>query len=169
MEQLSLSQTFQESVFQKIEASLGSVLRSNGINASCLSMRQRKKYDSVLFGENSVIVRIITSPTMGISFPRTYVDLLEQNGLIFKRDRSAYIKFTLSSADEIYQFIPALKAITQAIIDRVPNEFDCCSRYQECSDMKKCTHPDQEFSLKCGYRKVLKSGKIFFGKNRNID
>lgn len=54
-------------------------------------------------------------------------------------------------------------------IERVPKEFDCCSRYEECSNARVCVHPDPSFSMLCGYRKVLKAGKVFYGINRNID
>ena len=47
--------------------------------------------------------------------------------------------------------------------------FGCCSRYEKCSDAKKCIHPDPVFALGCAYRNNLDSGRIFYGKNRNID
>ena len=47
--------------------------------------------------------------------------------------------------------------------------FDCCNRYLECSDAKECTHPDRDFSLCCSYRRMLKQGVIFYGKNRTTD
>lgn len=40
--------------------------------------------------------------------------------------------------------------------------FGCCSRYKECSDAKKCIHPDKERAEHCQYRKNLESGKIFY-------
>lgn len=46
--------------------------------------------------------------------------------------------------------------------------FDCCHRYMECSDEKKCTCPDYLYSKGCTYRKKLEKGIVFFGKNRNI-
>lgn len=66
----------------------------------------------------------------------------------------------------------ALSLMEQAVllaIELVPKEFDCCSRYEECSNAKVCVHPDPAFSMLCGYRKILKSGRIFYGENRNID
>lgn len=46
--------------------------------------------------------------------------------------------------------------------------FGCCSAYTECSDAKKCIR-ENNFSRNCIYRKNLEAGKIFYGKNRNID
>lgn len=46
--------------------------------------------------------------------------------------------------------------------------FDCCSHYMECSDAQHCVHSNIMFAGQCTYRKKLKAGMIFFGKNRNI-
>lgn len=43
--------------------------------------------------------------------------------------------------------------------------FGCCYRYKQCSDAKKCIHPNQLFSTACAYRHCLEQGKIFYGKN----
>ena len=57
-----------------------------------------------------------------------------------------------------------------AIINYQPAEmFGCCSRYLECSDNKKCTHPDKLYVKGCQYKLNLDAGRIFYGKNRNID
>ena len=46
--------------------------------------------------------------------------------------------------------------------------FGCCSSYMECSNQKRCIK-DNDFSRNCYYRKNIEMGKIFYGKNRNID
>ena len=46
--------------------------------------------------------------------------------------------------------------------------FGCCSQFQECSDAKKCIHPNRMYSTACSYRCNLEAGRIFYGKNRNI-
>lgn len=47
--------------------------------------------------------------------------------------------------------------------------FGCCSRFEECSDAKKCTHPNKLFATACHYRHNLDNGRIIFGKNKNVD
>lgn len=42
--------------------------------------------------------------------------------------------------------------------------FDCCSRYRECSDAKKCLIANEDYSNACTYRRKLESGIRFFGK-----
>lgn len=49
------------------------------------------------------------------------------------------------------------------------NTFGCCNSFLECSDAKRCVHPNKLFASGCLYRANLESGKIFYGKNRNID
>lgn len=46
--------------------------------------------------------------------------------------------------------------------------FGCCSQFQECSDAKKCIHPNRMYSTACSYRSNLEAGRIFYGRNRNI-
>lgn len=48
------------------------------------------------------------------------------------------------------------------------NPFGCCSRYMQCSDAKKCVHPNKLYSTACAYRHNLEHGRIFYGKNKNI-
>lgn len=62
-----------------------------------------------------------------------------------------------------------LAEVLKKTVDRMPKDWDCCSRYMECSNARKCVHPDPSTGLKCGYRKILASGRIFYGENRNID
>lgn len=48
------------------------------------------------------------------------------------------------------------------------NGFDCCSRYLACSETGHCTHPDIMFAGQCTYRQKLRTGRIFYGKKRNV-
>ncbi|MDE7122387.1 MAG: hypothetical protein K2O42_09535 [Oscillospiraceae bacterium] len=44
-----------------------------------------------------------------------------------------------------------------------PSEkFGCCHRYKECSDARKCLHPDLFYAKACWYRKNLENGRIFY-------
>lgn len=47
--------------------------------------------------------------------------------------------------------------------------FGCCSQYVKCSDAKKCVHENKLYSKACLYRDNLDNGRIFYGKNRNVD
>ncbi|MCQ2549977.1 MAG: hypothetical protein MJ134_08040 [Lachnospiraceae bacterium] len=47
--------------------------------------------------------------------------------------------------------------------------FGCCSSFNACSDAKKCVHVNKLYSKACIYRGHLDAGRIFYGKNRNVD
>lgn len=47
--------------------------------------------------------------------------------------------------------------------------FGCCSKYEQCSDERKCLHANPMYSRGCAYRYNLEAGRIFYGKNRNVD
>lgn len=45
--------------------------------------------------------------------------------------------------------------------------FGCCSKYNECSDAKRCLHENKLYAKGCYYRKNLESGKIFYGLKKS--
>lgn len=47
--------------------------------------------------------------------------------------------------------------------------FGCCSQFNACSDAKKCLHSNKLYSKACTYRSHLENGRIFYGKNRNVE
>lgn len=46
--------------------------------------------------------------------------------------------------------------------------FGCCNSFIQCSDQLECLHKGKKSYLGCHYRKNLESGRIFYGKNKNI-
>lgn len=49
------------------------------------------------------------------------------------------------------------------------DSFGCCNDFYRCSDARACIHQGDYFHLGCEYRRNLENGKIFYGKNRNVD
>lgn len=49
--------------------------------------------------------------------------------------------------------------------------FGCCGRYVQCSDERRCIMHDIDplYARGCQYRANLEAGRIFYGKNRNVD
>lgn len=63
------------------------------------------------------------------------------------------------------EFIDCLvECIRIGINNYVPKAagFACCSRYEECSNSKKCIHPNLLYAKACQYRKNLEEGNIFY-------
>ena len=46
--------------------------------------------------------------------------------------------------------------------------FGCCSKYEQCSDARKCVHDYKLYAKGCQYRKNLENGLIFYGENKNV-
>ena len=62
---------------------------------------------------------------------------------------------------EIEKFIE--DTITYYVENFKPSvKFGCCHRYKECSDAKKCLHPDKFYARACYYKENLENGKIFY-------
>jgi hypothetical protein len=97
-----------------------------------------------------------------------YENLLKKP-IILDSARSAkdWIRYEIKSEDDLDDISSALIAIYD---DCKPSGrmFGCCSRFNQCSDEKKCIHPDKQYAKNCWYQENLKNGKIFYGKNRNI-
>lgn len=171
MDQTSLLPFDQTFMYTAIKEIISITLLENDISESYLCFEKRKSYISVLFN-SSVIVRFTDSPNFTISVPTSLMpktDTYSWTNITVAKDYTK-IKFSLSEVQDQRGLIEELLTqVTQNFIDKLPKEFDCCSRYMECSDAKHCIHPDRDFSLKCGYRKILRSGKIYYGVNRNID
>lgn len=105
-----------------------------------------------------------------ISIPLVFADLIPS---VFPQRRlqsePKYIRVLIDESHTVDSYKNFLVQIAGETINRYPKGWDCCSRYLECSNAKTCIHPDKAFALECGYRKILNSGRIFYGKNRNID
>ena len=83
-------------------------------------------------------------------------------------DRLSTIPF--AGIDELLDAVDCIcKVAVNYMIEAQGETFGCCSYYQECSDARKCVRAESMFSLGCTYRKHLEQGRIFYGKNRNID
>ncbi len=66
-----------------------------------------------------------------------------------------------TAVDEIVSFI--VRACKLRIQNYKSNDsFGCCSRFKECSDSKKCLHPNLLYATGCAYRKNIENGKIFY-------
>lgn len=105
-----------------------------------------------------------------ILLPMVFADLLEGGfrGASLSPE-GKYLRLPVDDQHPIASYKDFLIRVVGETVNRYPKEWDCCSLYEQCSNAKACVHEDKEFALRCGYRKILNSGKIFYGENRNID
>lgn len=104
-----------------------------------------------------------------ISVPKVFSDLIPDDfpQKQLKSD-TKYTRILIDGKHPVESYTDFLVKITGETINRYPKEWSCCSHYLECSDAKTCIHPDKTFALACGYRRILNSGRVFYGNNRNI-
>lgn len=162
---------FLDSIFPALQA----VAESKGVPVELLT-RKATQTDSKSSGYTVVAYHGFTAFRLKMRGKQFHISVLTQfsnlipEGIPKKQAKSeeGYIRLLVDQEHPIESYTDFLVAVTGAAIDRLPKEWDCCSRYLECSDAKTCVHPDKVFALDCGYRKILNSGRIFYGKNRNI-
>lgn len=158
------------------EFDLRVAVESMGGDSSLLSVTATKPtkfstggYTVVKFGNLTAFRIKIRGKQHYISIPLSLADLIPVDAPSKKPTKSEkYYRVSITNEHSLESYIPFLVNIVSETVNRYPKEWDCCSRYLECSDAKTCVHPDKAFALGCGYRRILSSGRIFYGKNRNI-
>lgn len=169
MEQFSLLAAAEQKAYELIRSDLESTLTSYRLDPEHLKLEKKKGYYSIVFDGKSVVARLGGIKKRYLSIPSTAIKQTDNFKEIVAEGKDGYTKLPLESFDQVKDHALLLQEVLQVIIERSGKEFDCCSRYLECSDARRCIHPDPQFGLKCGYRLVLKEGRIFYGKNRNVD
>lgn len=158
--------------YLRVEPSLLETLSKYYVDENQLAYADTKSnYGSVTLGRaRSVIFRLkMQGAKTYFSVSKNYARLLPDDTKIEKIPSDQdYIRIPISSAPDIDQYIPSLQAILGAQIESYPSEYGCCSRYEQCSDAKRCVNPDKGIALSCYYHKNLRAGKIFYGKNKNV-
>lgn len=105
------------------------------------------------------------------------IDSVEKITIEYKKDKDTGETYEVKKLK--YQFaldstsvVPYIKEIIDysMLHYRAKEKFGCCSKYNLCSDNKKCVHKNKFYASRCcWYYGNLDQGNIFYGKNRNID
>jgi len=137
-----------------------------------VSFKENQTGDTFYLGNSALIIIRQTSKSQRILIKDTLykkVDsgFLSSLPLLDLKSDPLYVKIDTQLGDDMANAIrPYLE---KAIEDyKPPKSFACCSRYVQCSDAKKCIHPQQVYAKQCWYRENLENGKIFYGKNKNV-
>ncbi len=95
--------------------------------------------------------------------------LLDKKNIQYSSTKSdpQFVRIFLGNPDDVRDYLDIISVSVQSTLNNVPRAFDCCSRYEVCSNAKKCLQPDEQLRLDCGYRRALAAGRIFYGKNKN--
>ena len=157
---------------------LASAVSSQGGDPSLLTCKATKPdrkagsngYTVVSFGTLTAFRLHLRGKQHYIAVPTMLADLIPANfPQKHTTSESKYIRLLVNEQHPLFSYTDFLIVAARETVNRYPKEWSCCSRYMECSNAKTCIHPDKAFALGCGYRRVLNSGRVFYGVNRNID
>lgn len=161
-----------------IESDLRAAIEAIGGDSSLMSIKSIKPtkfkssgYTVIKFGIYTAFRLRIRGKQHYISIPLTLADLIPNDAPCKAPAPKGekYYKIFITDDHPLGSYKKFLIKVMAETVNRYPKEWDCCSRYLACSDAKACVHPNKAFALGCGYRRILSSGRIFYGKNRNIE
>lgn len=155
-----------ENIFQKIRSIVG--------NNQDVTMNIAKTTTSISFCGEKVFGVRINSKTACLdteekcAFP--YVARITGANLCTSEKRT-YAQIPLITDEASVSIVHELLLLLfQECFNRQTVEtFGCCNDHVRCSDARHCLHQDDKFYLGCIYRKNLEAGRIFYGKNRNVE
>lgn len=124
---------------------------------------------SVSYGKMLLFRICIRKKSSYISFSTNKPELFSGMNLYQMKSDAGFYRCDLTDPNDITKYSEHLCQILDKAINSQSKECDICDLYMKCSDAKKCVHPNREFSLHCSYKRILKSGRIFYGVNRNVD
>lgn len=160
-------------VYGHLEDSLLQVTKDNNVSAGKLVLKKGKSYSSVFY-DTQLAFRICCRDEhhyFGVSTIYSELIPADLTRNVTKDGRSeGFVNYSFDPSSEgITQYAAILSSVLDAAIDSLPKEFDCCSYYEECSNSKHCVNPNPSIATGCGYRRIMKKGRIFYGQNRNTD
>lgn len=175
MEQMDLftSNITEDWVYGVLKDSLSLVITQNNVDHNRLKLKEGKSYSSVWY-DTQMAFRICcrenhyyfsVSNLYSVHAPENLQNYITLEG---RSDGFTNFHF-VPSLHGIMEFASFLSSVLDMAIDSIAKEFDCCSRYEQCSNAKQCINPNVAIATGCGYRRIMKKGRIFYGKNRNID
>lgn len=163
----------EEWVYDTIRKPLLEIVQKNNANANSLFCKNQKTYSSVWFSSQLVFKICCRKGRHYFGVSNAFISCADELCLArITKDGSCegFTNFDFQmTTDGIMLFENFLCSVLDKAIDSTPKEFDCCSRYNECSDAGICVHPKPDMAVACGYRKIMKQGRIFYGRNRNVD
>ena len=157
--------------FKTIQPFLLQIIEDNYAPQEDLIFQKNAGYSSIYYCKSLIIRIYIRKKSSYFSFstnhPEQYLTMnLTQN----KTDAAAgFYRCGIADPEDIAQYEKEICKILDKAINSQPKECDICDLYNKCSDAGKCVHPKRSFALHCGYRRILRSGRIFYGENRNVD
>lgn len=175
MEQLTFENTTETTLFDRISDIVDSVCTAHEVDKKCIKIYDTKDGYSV-----GIIDPTTDSSNLSVRAFNISQKGKKENGFFNITIRANSIK----QINNLCQFPITSDIVSFSVNDEsaftfiktvfdyelrhfTPSyQFGCCSRYEKCSDNKKCIHPNKLYAKACQYRENLEAGRIFYGKNR---
>ena len=149
----------EEQVYEILKPHLVAILERNCVGADSIKMEIGKQFSSVQY--------IRPDQIPGKNAGQLVFRILSRKGkFVFDIPGAGGYESVpfLPTEDGISMHIPAIQRALDSAIDAGSCEYSCCSRVEQCSNALQCVNPHPYIAANCNYRKILKSGKVFYGK-----
>lgn len=155
--------------FDQIKEQLRTFLAEDHIPTSALAISGTKA-DSAIKLSASVLCRFCfrSKGKRYFAVPVSYSNVLGTHFAFESKKDMMVCYIDQISNEDLQRLAELLKDIIRQAVYSLPKEFDCCHLYEQCSDAKRCVQEDWSYALGCGYQRIMKRGKYFYGKNRNV-
>ena len=156
-----------EQELEALLARLAGVLEEEKVPGEVLRLQRNKGTTAILL-RSDLICRLTARGDgySSLAIGRQFAGLLPA-GWEGKKAAGDTLAFPFEQGPALADWGTVLCEICRRRIWEIPKQFDCCDRYEECSDAGFCTNPDLLYAMECGYKKLLRQGRVFYGKNRN--
>ena len=153
-----------DSIFNKIS----DILKEHEKPLENVKLKYNKDYQMIFIEDTAAFRITLNSKSKYISTKVRYEHLFRQPLKLSSIDSdSEWIRYSITTEYDLDEISNVILYIYDDCKPSGPM-FGCCSRFNACSDEKKCVHPDKVYAKNCWYQENLKQGKIFYGVNRNI-
>lgn len=110
---------------------------------------------------------VVNSKSIWMEYRAKYDELF--SALTVTRSKEGNSRISFERFEDLLSMAELICVIaTQDLMTLSGEGFACCSRFEECSDARKCTQSMLLLSFACQYRKNLEQGRIFYGRNRTV-
>lgn len=134
-----------------------------------LSFKSVSAYDLISIGNQPADIRVKFGKKKSyFSVPRHYKKFLSEQDYYLDNSKR-WIIIDIETPSDAYKY----KNLFYEVYDKrysqsLPDSFDCCSKYMECSEAEKCIHTIPDVKKYCKYKAKLAKGIIFYGSKRNV-
>ena len=125
----------------------------------CITFKKAKQDIVEILPIRNVVLELVGIPDGAIALPQDKTD---------RETDSRKLAIPIGSEYIVKFFKNIVELKLKVYESSYASSFGCCCLFEECSDAKRCIHPNRLYSTACAYRHNLENGRIFYGKNKNI-